>query len=378
MKFSILSPLLLNLIVLLIAAHCSKPVAGNGSQIGSPVATVVLNTDLQDVEYQTVQEKNSYALTSNTWTQFIIDSALSQRGNAPLTPFNNKLWIIGGNQWHFPALPGTVPSKTDVWCSTNGNSWAKVCDSAPWGPRQNYSTVEYQGKLWLLGGWYENNTGVNDVWSSTDGATWTIAASTVPWSQRGVGGFVAFNNKLWVIGNADPNYHYSSDVWSSSDGVVWDMVTDSAFPKRNYPGCVVFKNKIWIIGGCNSVSSQLFDVWNTADGLHWTQVGYSESWTPREGFGCLSFDNKMWIIGGSDYHPSTAGARYFGDVWFSINGVEWNDVTISSITDAQMYNKKEWPGRERLSCAVFNGSVYCGFGETVDGFLNDLWKFECK
>jgi hypothetical protein len=39
-----------------------------------------------------------------------------------------------------------------------------------------HSSLEYEGKIWMIGGTDGNNI-YNDVWSSTDGISWTLVTS---------------------------------------------------------------------------------------------------------------------------------------------------------------------------------------------------------
>jgi hypothetical protein len=240
--------------------------------------------------------------------------------------------------------------------------------------------VVFQNKLWVLGGRYEDTSknNSNDIWNSDDGMHWTLVSAKVPWSLRGLrNNCVVHNDRIWVIGVADPTYSLKAgDVWSTADGVTWERTASAGFPARNYPGCLSYKGKLWVIGGSTAIDEQLFDVWSSIDGRQWHQAGYSTSWNAREGLSSFVFENKMWVICGSNLSGSSV--HYFNDIWFSVNGVEWNEVKADSVRDAGLQYIASWPGRERLSCAVFNGAIYAGYGEWYKGFRNDLWRFECR
>ena len=116
--------------------------------------------------------------------------------------------------------------------------------------------------MWVIGG-SVGATYHNDVWHSTDGATWTQATANAAWSARSGHSSVVYDNKMWVMGGYDGGSN--NDVWYSSDGVNWTEATDpvngAAWPVRTYHGSVVYENKIWVMGG--AVRSN--DVWHTSN-----------------------------------------------------------------------------------------------------------------
>ncbi|HQM85998.1 MAG TPA: hypothetical protein PLD55_15065, partial [bacterium] len=167
--------------------------------------------------------------------------------------FNNKIWVAGGSDWH---SAGTI-GFSDVWSSSDGISWTKVKDSAPWGTRGSHILQVYDNKMWLIGGIIFNDyagTSKNDVWYSTDGVNWTEATSNSGITAGGGYSSVVFDNKMWVIG--------TNKAWYSTDGINWTSATmNNAFPTRKHHTSVVFNNKIWVIGGDGSSTNPRSDVW---------------------------------------------------------------------------------------------------------------------
>jgi hypothetical protein len=122
-----------------------------------------------------------------------------------------------------------------------------------------HTSVVFDNKIWVIGGFDNNWFYKNDVWYSSDGINWTLATSSAPWSGRAGHTSVVFDNKIWVIGGFDDSWPPKNDVWYSSDGINWTLATDTApWSERYGHTSVVFDNKIWVIGG------YLFqDVWYT-------------------------------------------------------------------------------------------------------------------
>ncbi len=115
--------------------------------------------------------------------------------------FNNRMWIVGGD----PLLKHYQP---DVWSSTDGATWVRATANAPWGQRHLHVTMVHDGKIWVMGGqtFPTYVPGVpeaffNDVWSSSDGANWTRVTEHAAWSPRGmIQGGVEFNGRMWLLG----------------------------------------------------------------------------------------------------------------------------------------------------------------------------------
>ena len=93
---------------------------------------------------------------------------------------------------------------------------------------------------------------------------------------------VEFNNKLWVIGGRKSDILYTNEIWSSSDGISWVQTTVSGpvFSVRSDHQAVVFNNKIWVIGGLSN-GNGLNDIWNSSDGTSWTQVTANAAFSIR-------------------------------------------------------------------------------------------------
>ena len=91
--------------------------------------------------------------------------------------------------------------------------------------RTEHSLVEFNGKLWVIGGFHASNGAINggllnDVWSSPDGVNWTEEVpnnSDESFTPRANHTTIVFDNKIWVIGGGGINSRLN-DVWSSSDG----------------------------------------------------------------------------------------------------------------------------------------------------------------
>jgi uncharacterized repeat protein (TIGR01451 family) len=354
-----------------------------------------------------------------SWNQDTANAAWTKRAHVGLTVFDNKMWLMGGNNYVDGSDTSTYTYFKDVWFSANGSDWTLANDNAPWGERAILDSTEFNGSLWLSGGLEKAGltfTIKDDVWTSPDGANWTCVAGSDPgcglapgWGIRFGHQMFTYNNKLWVIGGKGNAYDYHDDVWSSTDGVTWVCESGSA------PGCLnpapgwgnpnpgengrylhkvlihdqdgsgPLPEKMWLMGGSFKLDAptrevNYNDVWSSIDGINWTleidpgfehqPVGVSPSnwthWTARRNFAGVVHDagagDEMWVLGGYEFR-----VRSWNDVWHSSDGVNWNlngnnyDGIMGTRFDPQMfaYDDKLW----------IIGGLANGLGEQ-----NDVWS----
>jgi hypothetical protein len=91
--------------------------------------------------------------------------------------------------------------------------WIRATNSATWFPRAGHTSVVFDNKMWVLGG-YDFSNLYNDVWFSTDGVNWTCATASADWSARAFHTSVVFDNKIWMFGG-ESNNGFKHDVWYS-------------------------------------------------------------------------------------------------------------------------------------------------------------------
>lgn len=250
------------------------------------------------------------------------------------TVFDNKLWVIGGYDFTF---------KNDVWYSSDGANWSEVLASARFSPRCCHTTTVFDGKLWVIAGDDEfGDDGLkNDVWSSVDGITWIQVSKGAAFSAREGHTTVVYDNKLWVIGGYDGQNTPQTDVWYSEDGVTWSPATlASGISNRSYHTSAVFNNKLWVIGGNDGHSNN--DVWYSSDGSNWIEAPAITSFPIRNSHTTVVYDNKLWVIGGR------LDKSYKNDIWYSSDGSNWIEATKEAPFSprnrhsSEVFNDKIW------------------------------------
>lgn len=276
--------------------------------------------------------------TSMDWTRATDSAQWQARGYHTSVVFDNKMWVIGGFN---------STRRNDVWYSEDGVTWTEATASAPWAGRMGHTSVVFDNKIWVIGGF--SGSFRNDVWYSEDGVNWTQATAAAEWSARCYHTSVVFDNKIWVIGGYDGTER--NDVWFSTDGANWTLATDTAqWSARDSHTSIVFDGKIWVLGGTNV---DMGDVWYSIDGINWTRAN-SQTWWSGSGHTSVVFDNKMWVIGGEGYSHS---------IWYSSDGDTWH----------QTIDPAPWSARGYHTSVVFNNRIWVIGGIDAIGLRNDVW-----
>ncbi len=169
--------------------------------------------------------------------------------------FADRIWVMGGQ-----TLPQFAPAPlryyNDVWCSADGAHWERVCEHAPWAPRGmiGHSAV-FQNRIWLLGGGtYDTSerperTFFNDVWSSADGVQWQCHREHAPWHPRQYHDVAVWDGRLWVLEGW--NQQNRNDVWYSTDGENWQELPHTPWAPRHAASPFVYADALWIVAGNN-------------------------------------------------------------------------------------------------------------------------------
>ncbi|ULQ52785.1 hypothetical protein [Flavihumibacter fluvii] len=165
------------------------------------------------------------------WNTLSVNSNLPARFFYHPFVFNDKLWIIGGED--------KDRQFADIWNSEDGVRWTKQKDGLPFGPRSNSQVVLLDDKLYLLN---------NDVWSSTDALHWELVSPEILRGET-VFGYAAlvYDRKIWLIG-CNRNGLFSSQVLVSADGKTWQSM-EAPWSPRGGVAAAVHNGKIFMTGG---------------------------------------------------------------------------------------------------------------------------------
>ncbi len=177
----------------------------------------------------------------------------------------DKIWVIGGQTMPGFAKGAQENFYRDLWTTTDGLQWKEVKAKEPyWSPRGMIGgSVVFQDRIWFLGGGtYDTPTTrtrnfYNDVWSSTDGITWKQHLKSAPWQRRQYHDVAVFDGRMWVMEGYFNEGGNRKDVWHSADGVSWHEVANTPWRPRHASSVFVYKNALWMVAGNNMQK----DVW---------------------------------------------------------------------------------------------------------------------
>ena len=287
---------------------------------------------------------------SYSWNLASSDVEWGEKADFTSIEFDNKIWVIGG----YSSGSGV---HDDVWYSSDGITWNPAPSSAPRGI-YGHTSVVFDNKIWLIGGSDSTYTRRNDVWYSSNGIDWELATDDAAWSARYGHTSVVFDNKIWVIGGTAGGF--DNDVWYSSNGITWERATASAsWPARHDHVSVAFDGKMWVLGGWRNYIIR--DAWYSVDGSNWQQAP-TPAWSARVAHAGVTFDGKMWVSGGQ----IAAGGPSSNEIWYSDDGVSWSKPTSNVL----------WGGRHSHAMAVFKDKIWVMAGGKVGFGYKDVWYME--
>jgi hypothetical protein len=197
------------------------------------------------------------------WECVSKNAGWSPRLAAGAVVFKGRMWVLGGTEDYYFGDERSL--KNDVWSSVDGKLWRQETSNAPWSPRAYHAAVAHDGKLWVMGGgnYVPKYHALNDVWCSTDGVSWERATEKAPWDPRLWFSAVVHRDRIWVLGgwSNNPSKNWG-DVWYSQDGTQWTKLrSDRIWKERHEHSAYVFQDKIWVAGGhAQPLSSEVWSL----------------------------------------------------------------------------------------------------------------------
>jgi hypothetical protein len=213
-----------------------------------PISAAIVHQDKMWIFHAGTAGTEVWSSTDGqAWTK-IAAIPFKRRDEYAVAGFNGKMWLIGG--MISPESPGPT---NEVWSSVNGRDWVLESGSPGFRHRAMPGCMAFGGKLWVFGG-YDLESGnhmsyLNDAWSSIDGKIWKQEADLPLSLGRFNVQLLEYNGRIWLLGGRDDGGALS-DVWSSPDGSVWAQESGNALePAGSFLAPVVFKGMMWVFGG---------------------------------------------------------------------------------------------------------------------------------
>jgi hypothetical protein len=210
------------------------------------------------------------------WEQATAKAGWSPRIAAGVVAFQDKIWVLGGTEDYYFGDDKSL--KNDVWYSANGRDWTCATEHAGWSPRAYHQAVVLGGKIYVMGGgnYVPEYQALNDVWCSSDGVNWQRVCADAPWHPRIWFSSVVYRDRMWVLGgwSNNPSRNWG-DVWYSKDGCDWhELKSDVVWKARHEHSAYVFRDKIWVAGGHAQPLSN--EVWSLAIAPDWIPESRSD------------------------------------------------------------------------------------------------------
>lgn len=305
-----------------------------------------------------------------SWSVVASSSPWEARDSAAAFVFDSKMWIAGGIDGNgVPTSPDhaveywKAPYFNDIWNTTDGVQWRRVTASAEWAPRRSMSIVDFDGSLWMFGGWSPQGGYQSDVWQSKDGVHWTRVVAKAAFIPREGQWVEVFKGKLWMTGGVNYDIRMIfNDVWYTEDGITWTQAPVAPWPARWDHATAVYDGKLWMTGGMDlgaHKDSSFDDEWVTEDGITWTRVYEHAPWPARQGHQLVPYHGYLWLMGRLD--DDIGGGT--NDVWYSKDGISWTKGVDPL-----------WTGREDFWTLVFKNRLWVFSGMDHDWrWTNDVW-----
>lgn len=306
-------------------------------------------------------------------------------GDAP--GFLNDLWTFdpGTLEWTWISGKELTPSSPSSEYGSYGTKGVPSASNVPGARCNAVSWIDPQGDLWLLGGYGYASPGLggflNDLWKfdrTTRVWTW-MSGSDLP-GQAGVYG---------TKGASDP----SNVPGARANAVSWTDAT----------------GKLWLFGGnCYNSSSDigvLSDLWRFDPAtLEWTWISGSDQLDQPASYGAkgvpssanmpgarymavswIDAQNKLWLFGGTGFDPA-GNIDVYGDLWsYDPLNSEWTWASGTNTPNQPGHygvmgtpDPANEPGAKAyaVSWRDSQGKLWVFGGNSADGCMNDLWKFD--
>jgi hypothetical protein len=170
---------------------------------------------------------------------------------AGVVSFRGRMWLLGGTVDYYFGDDRSL--RNDVWSSADGETWKRETEHAEWSPRAYHQAVVLGDRIYVLGGgnYVPQYHALNDVWSSSDGIHWRQETAAAPWNARLWFSSVNYQGRMWVLGGWSSNpYRNWNDVWYSRNGRDWHQLrSDTIWKERHEHSTYVFKDRLWVAGG---------------------------------------------------------------------------------------------------------------------------------
>ncbi len=249
--------------------------------LGYPGNPVVFNNKILMYNRSSTTVSLQESADGINWTPYSAADAfdspvvdLFDRDNYQMVEFNGYLWLIGG----FISAAHNRQGSTDILRSSDGRNWTTVASNVPFGIQLSHKVVAYAGSLYLFAfNDYSVGGTPTQVWKSANGINWNLAASAPPFQDRGVSSLAILDNKMFAMTHNRYGDTNSLQIWTSTNGISWSLVRDdirTLMPKAVDGDLLVsLTGKLWLFGGWNGSLNSTYYSWRSSNGINWDYAG---------------------------------------------------------------------------------------------------------
>ncbi len=193
-------------------------------------AIYALGTFEGNIEHHSQTSQIARTTDFKRWEILAKNSSLPKRFFYHPFVFQNKIWIIGGED--------DAGTYADAWTSPDAIHWTSVADNLPFGKRAGQQFIVFNNTIYMLS---------DDVWVSSNGLNWSQLTPKI--ADGDIFGYSpeVFENEIWLIA-CNRSGKFRSEVLHSSDGMTWIPERAPWTPRGGVATCI-FKNQIIMTGG---------------------------------------------------------------------------------------------------------------------------------
>jgi hypothetical protein len=278
------------------------------------------------------------------------NAAFPKRAYSTTVAFNDKLWVIGGQNEAGDPLG-------DIWSSSDGVTWVLAQDAPVFGAIDRHYTIVFQNKLWIYGG-VRGGFVSRAIYSSEDGIIWTEEAETTPFLQYNNMTMTVFNNKLWRIAAYNSNIGDPSNeryVYSSTDGLNWILETENHGFHFKYGMAVAnLNNTLYGVLEKGDPSNRSVIIRTSANGVTWDELSNNTMINFAYNPTLAVLNNRLNIVSGGNL------TNYYQ----SSNGIDWELAT----------NRIPITKELKYAFASLHGKLYAvAGGSSLSQASNSVW-----
>jgi hypothetical protein len=244
-------------------------------------------------------------LFSQTWTLKNEDENYTARHECGFVQVGDKFVLIGGRETQVVDI---YDYANDTW--TQGSASPILL--------HHFQAVEYEGLVWVIGGFIDNGDPTEDsvehvYMYNPLSDLWIQGVEIPPARKRGAGSLVHYNNKFYFTGGNNLGHAGGYQAWFDEYDPItgtWTQLTDAPH-QRDHFHAAVYGDNMYLLGGRQSGGPggarypliPEIDIYNFTTQT-WSTLNPSKNLpTPRSGVSVALYEDEIYVIAGEEVNP---------------------------------------------------------------------------